>query len=687
MKIKIISVLAVGLFMSARGASATFPVPNDTHYDRQSDYLEQVRVPEAWELTIGSEDVVIAVIDSGVDMDHPDILSNIYFNRGEIPLNGIDDDHNGYVDDFSGWDFIENSSDPHPKFDDNYSFGGVNHGTVVAGVAASATNNNEGLVGACWKCKIMPLRGLDAIGQGTTDTIARAIDYAIDNGADIINMSFVGSGTDDVLDAAIERAYKAGLILVAAVGNDGDGEPLIVGDLDYRPLYPVCEDGLGTNRILGVGSVESNNAKSSFSNFGFSCIDINAPGHGVAGPQVIDPRYGKDFESEYRGGWSGTSFSAPIVSGVVGLMKSINEKLTQDQVVSIIRETGENIDGANPLYIGQLGGGLLDAKAAVEKAADTLGAGSGARSTRAPKVRDVLFSSGAGKTVEAIRAASDGTEKIRWNLYPDFFRGGAEVVYGDVNGDGVDEIISGAGPGGGPQVRIFNEDGTLFGQFFAYDSSFRGGVHVASADIDRDGSAEIVTAAGAGLSPEVRVFTAQGQQKRSFTVTAKDLSGGVTVAAADIDGDGSVEIITGTGGGSLPLVQIFDTVGNKKESWLAYPAFFRGGVNVAVGDVDGDGVMEVVTAAGLGGGPQVRIFGPTGVVLRQFFAFEDSFRGGATVGTIQAGTGSKSSLVAGSGPGRSAEVRIFSIHGNDIVQDSVFTPFGAEYHGGIFIGR
>jgi len=674
----------------AQSASAAVPIPNDDFYDRQRTYLEQIRVPEAWELSVGSEDVVIAVIDSGVDMDHPDILANIYFNRGETPLNGIDDDHNGFVDDFSGWDFIGNTSDPHPKFGDSYSFGGVNHGTVVAGIAASVTNNSEGLVGVCWKCKIMPLRALDANGQGTTDDIARAIDYAIENGADIINMSFVGAATDDVLDAAIDRAYDAGVILVAAVGNDGEGSNHVVADLDLRPLYPVCEDGTNLNRIIGVGSIDSDNTKSSFSNFGTRCIDINAPGNGVAGPQAIDPRYGVDFESEYRGGWRGTSFSTPIVSGVAGLLKSVNKKLTQDQVLSIITQTGVNIDAANPMYAGQLGAGLLDARAALERASTTAGTGIGTRSQVGRVtlgLHGMLYSSGIGQTVEIVRTDAAGVEQSRWAAYPDFFRGGAEAVYGDVDGDGIQEVVTGAGPGGGPQVRVFEQDGTVISQFFAYDSSFRGGVHVATADIDADGTDEIITSAGAGLSSDINIYSRTGEKKGSFTVTAKDLDGGVTVAALDIDDDGEVEIITGTGGGSLPLVQIFDTVGNKEQSWLAYPSFFRGGVNVATGDIDGDGQIEVITAAGVGGGPQVRVFNAEGNVERQFFAFENTFRGGATVGVAQLDADNSLEIVVGSGPGRVAEVRTFSTYGSEIVQDAVYMPFGDSYQGGIFIGR
>lgn len=662
------------------------PVPNDPFYSQEQNvYFGQIQLPGAWEITTGSRDVIIAIIDAGVDTDHPDIIGNMWFNRGEKALNGIDDDGNGYVDDLNGWDFLDEVSDPHPKFTNGYTFSGANHGTVVAGVAASVTNNGIGLAGVCWNCKIMALRALDANGEGDTAHIARAIDYAVANGADIINMSFVGGLTDAALSDAVGRAYDAGVILVAAVGNDADSG-FIAGDLDFRPLYPVCFDGQ-ENRILGVGSVNADNTKSSFSNYGLDCIDINTPGNGIAGPQLYDPRLGEDFENKYRGGWQGTSVATPIASGIAGLMKSANPALSNSQVISIIRETADNIDGVNGFYGGQLGAGLLNAAAALKKAAATVGEGAKRSAAAAqPGSKNILVASGVGREVSVLVTDYSGSSSFQWQAYPERFRGGGEVVSGDVDGDGELEIITGAGAGGGPQVRIFSLSGEIKGQFFAYDSSFRGGVHVASADVDGDGIDEIIASAGAGLSSEVKIFAASGIVKQSFRVTADGLSGGVTVAAADMDQDGGIEIITGTGGGSLPLVQIFDTLGNRKASWLAYPAFFRGGVNVAVGDVDGDGEFEVVTAAGVGGGPQIRVFSASGEVENQFFAFERTFRGGAYLSVANVDDDAAFEIIAGSGPGRAAEVRVFGKYGADFSQDTVFSVFEHDYQGGVHVG-
>ena len=139
-------ILALSSPVSAQLLIEAVPEPNDPFYfANQASYFGQIKLWDAWIKTTGSVDVVIAIIDSGVDMDHPDLIGNMWFNKKEIPLNGADDDNNGYVDDLNGWDFLENTSDPHPKLHDGKSFGGLNHGTVVAGIAAAYVLENYNL--------------------------------------------------------------------------------------------------------------------------------------------------------------------------------------------------------------------------------------------------------------------------------------------------------------------------------------------------------------------------------------------------------------------------------------------------------------------------------------------------------------------------------------------------------------
>ena len=666
-------------------AIAGFKIPNDGFYKNQEPYFSQIHLQEAWDITTGSSDIVIAIIDSGVDMDHPDIIGNIWFNKGEKALNGIDDDNNGFVDDLNGWDFLINSSDPHPKFDLGYGFSSINHGTIVAGVAASNTNNSIGLSGVCWNCKIMPLRAIGVDGFGDIETIVKAIDYAIDNGADIINMSFVGGDPSGILSSAIKRAHDAGVLLVAAVGNDAYEYMIFGGDLDFSPVYPVCSDG-ENNNVIGVGSVDIDNTKSDFSNYGFQCIDINAPGSNIAAPQLYNPSQGEDYEGKYSIGWSGTSVSSPVVAGVAGLMKSVNPKLTNDQIISIIKQTGKNIDLENPLFVGQLGSGLLDAKGAVDLAKETIGLGTGIRSGASLLNRSILVSPVKRRKADVIISDKSGNILSQWLSYPETFQGGAELVSGDVDGDGELEIISGAGESGGPQVRVFDMSGNIESQFFAFDSSFRGGVHVATADFDNDGIDEIVASAGPGLLSEVRIFDKQGNIKWSFSAKTDGISLGVTVKAFDIDKDGEVEIITGTNTGSLPIVQIFDKLGNREAYWLAYSEFFKGGVNVAVGDIDNDEDIEIITSAGEGGGPQVRVFDSKGNVESQFFAFEKEFRGGANVAVGNIDSDSDVEIIVGSGKGRASEVRIFRKFGSSFIQESMFSIFESNYTNGVRVG-
>src|SRR5690606_30958863 len=161
-------------------------------------------------------------------------------NVKEIAGNGIDDDRNGYIDDIHGWDFVSNDNDPRPDVSGSYDVLGANHGTVDAGVAAARGGNGKGIAGVAWQATIMPLRALNSDGSGSPEDVVRAIEYAMHNGAKIINLSFAGPSYRPELAIAVRRAYDAGVFVVAAAGNAPQGgEPV---DLDKTPLYPICLD-------------------------------------------------------------------------------------------------------------------------------------------------------------------------------------------------------------------------------------------------------------------------------------------------------------------------------------------------------------------------------------------------------------------------------------------------------------
>ncbi len=229
-------------------------------------YLKKVNAPKAWDSSLGFEGIPIAIIDSGVDLDHPDLKDNIWRNLREVPNNNVDDDGNGYVDDLNGWDFVANDNNPRPDVLGTYTVIGANHGTVDAGIAAARGDNGRGIVGVSWQSSIMPLRVLDSTGSGDPLDVVRAVEYAVHNGARIINMSFAGPSYNSDLAAALRRAYDAGVFIVAAAGNAPDGGA--ANDLDQHPLYPVCFDSASEeNFIYGVAATDADDRRAAFSNF------------------------------------------------------------------------------------------------------------------------------------------------------------------------------------------------------------------------------------------------------------------------------------------------------------------------------------------------------------------------------------------------------------------------------------
>ena len=225
-----------------------------------------IDAPEAWDIATGSSDVVIAVIDSGVDYNHEDLSVNIWSNTGEIPDNGIDDDNNGYVDDVRGWDFVNDDNDPMDSND---------HGTHVAGTIAAKGNNATGITGVCWTARIMPLRFLNTIGIGSVADAILAINYARQNGAKIINASY-GSTTLSESDSESEKkaiiaAGNAGILFVAAAGNDST-------DNDITHNYPSDYD---LSNIISVAATDQDDNLWLFSNYGAVSVDVGAPGENI----------------------------------------------------------------------------------------------------------------------------------------------------------------------------------------------------------------------------------------------------------------------------------------------------------------------------------------------------------------------------------------------------------------------
>jgi thermitase len=299
-----------------------------------------IDAPEAWDVTTGDPNLVVAVIDSGVDVNHPDLRENIWTNPGEIPDNGIDDDRNGYVDDVNGWDFFNNDNSVYDPVDVD------DHGTHVAGTIAAKGDNALGVVGVNWQAKIMPLKFIGPNTGRTTDAV-KALDYALNKGVKISNNSWGGSNHSQSLRDAIARADAAGHLFVAAAGNGGLDR--IGDDTDAAPFYPASYD---LPNIVSVAATNSRDELSSFSNFGATSVDLAAPGVSIRSTM---PGGG-------YGTMSGTSMASPHVAGVAALLGSVRPGLSSSELKSSVLVSVD----AKPNLAGKLAsGGRLNAAGAL----------------------------------------------------------------------------------------------------------------------------------------------------------------------------------------------------------------------------------------------------------------------------------------------------------------------------------
>ncbi len=288
-------------------------LPNDLLYQEQYQWnFPVIRTEEGWDITKGDKHIVIAVVDTGVDLDHPDLRRRIT----------------------SGFNVLENNNFPD---DDN------GHGTHVAGIIASETNNQEGVAGITWYNTIMPIKAMNAEGYGTTFDIAKGIIWAVDHGANVINLSLGNYRTSSLMKEAVHYAYDHNVVLVAAAGNENTSQP------SFPASYP---------QVLSVAAVSYTGQRAPFSNYG-DYIDVSAPGVQIA----------STFFNQQYAALSGTSMASPHVSGLAGLLLSANPDLTNRQVMDIIRNTAYDLGapGTDPDF----GSGLIDVKHALETAQNT----------------------------------------------------------------------------------------------------------------------------------------------------------------------------------------------------------------------------------------------------------------------------------------------------------------------------
>ncbi|MBI5794303.1 S8 family serine peptidase [Candidatus Uhrbacteria bacterium] len=642
-----------------------FPVsaltPDDEYLDDQW-YLKNINAEDAWDLSTGDDEVIVAVLDTGVDLDHPDLQDNIWENDGEVPGNGKDDDHNGFIDDVHGWDFVDDEGDPTPNLDGSFDSDAVSHATIIAGIIGAVGNNGDGIAGVNWNVKIMSVRILDSDGIGDSDLAREGVAYATANGADVINLSFTGFDVDPQLRDALREAYEAGIVVVAAMGNTADGGL----DIDETPIYPACYgEHAQEDWILGVAATTVDDTKADFSNYGSTCTDISAPGEDIFSTVYQDDTVPEFAQGFYQDGWSGTSMAAPMVSGAAALLRATYPTLTPDEIKTILRLSADPVT-ATGAATGKMGAGRLNVGSALSLAPSFADVGvthvSAASVEDAPSYRiAVAPESGSPPSVRVF--TNTGSEVVaQFDAYASSFEGGVRLTMGDVDGDGEEEIVTVPGPGGGPQVRIFDLEGNLENDFFAFEENLRSGYFVATGDVDGDGVEEIVVSTDEDGNGRVGIYDMDGNEIENAFMPFSDVTGekSVRVAMGDVDGDGEDEVVVCLGNGHEPLIRVVEPDGDFVSEFLAYASTYTKGVFVASGDLDGDGDDEIVTGTDNGGGPQVQIYDGEGSWLGTFFAYDSAFRGGVRLSVGNLSTWRGASIITAAGPGGGPHIRVYN---------------------------
>jgi subtilisin family serine protease len=344
---------------------------------QQSWVMNATKMQTAWDRSVGNG-VVVAVIDTGFALAHEDLVGQWYQNPNETGMtttggrcwtgtslnkatNNCDDDGNGYVDDWRGWDFANIDNSPQAGAA-NPNGSGVAHGTEVAGLVGATGNNGIGTATISWNNKIMPLQALSDDGSGYTSSVASAVYYAVDNGAAVINMSLGGTTNDPYLAGAIAYAHNHGVVVVAAAGNCGTGteqgcDTAKPGAMGYPALNPY---------VIAVGATTSSNIRASFSSYG-PALDVSAPGSGT----LISPMWHSSNQtSAYATSLYGTSFASPIVASYVGLIKSLRPSSTVDDITALVDATSSKPAAMSSApYLTQYGHGIIDADSGLRVAA------------------------------------------------------------------------------------------------------------------------------------------------------------------------------------------------------------------------------------------------------------------------------------------------------------------------------
>ncbi len=561
--------------------------PNDPDFADQ--YAHQlIQMQDAWEISTGSHDIVVAVLDTGVDVNHPDLKDNIWTNKGEIPDNNKDDDGNGYVDDIHGWNFGAGDNKVTPVKDDSFTAG---HGTEVAGVIAAAGNNGKGVSGVNWQSSIMALRMSDDF---TSKEVAAALDYAAANGARVVNMSFgadeFGPEGDQIVKTAIDNAFAKGVLLVASAGNSDSS----------RPNFPAAY-----YNVMAVASTNGEDTKTGHSTFGL-WVDIAAPG-----TDIVTTDLGGEYIAT-----AGTSFSSPYVAAVAALLFAHRPQLTHLQARAILENTTDPLNygdlDPNLCYIGT---GRVNAYQALLAADRDYPLGE----IVAPGARQTYPAD--GNAVELCLFVQGDSYKVDYRGYSqsDWKAVAEGVVPKDPNGFA---YVSLANPGvGAYELRLrvsrgayTHTDRKLFAINAAarqahwpkpeYPSGSNYEFFLGSPlclDVNGDGRNEIIQMSadysdflGSG---KVNIWDEEGRVLRHWPVTL-EFAWPTSVAVGDIDGDGDYEVVVACELEGEVYAYHVETGKLVAGDWPAAVGGWLGWIPAGpvLADLDGDGDSEILIA-------------------------------------------------------------------------------------------
>jgi len=673
--------------------------PNDTYYSQQWN-LSKINTAAAWQYDLdsdpygGDSSIKIAVLDTGVS----------YENYGAY-VQAPDLANTNFV---SGYDFV--NEDSHPN-DDN------GHGTNITEIIAASTNNAKGITGIAFNVSIMPIKVMNQDGEGEIADLISGIEWAINHGADIINMS-IGTGEEEFyspdLYNIVKSANNSGIIMIGSTGNDGNNR------IYYPAAYP---------EVIAVGASNSANNLSSFSNYGQG-IDLVAPGSNIWAEYCINNCSSHNIVSA-----SGTSQAVPHVSAAAGLLFSYGSN--SNQIKALLTSSAQDLGSSG--YDTTYGYGLLDIEGALSLAQSDSGkpATSLSISPSEPNgengyyvsqptlslnasdengIKNIFYrlNTGSWQTYTSSFSLSEGKHLIEYyakdnlnnsevvksaNIYVDTTAPSLNINLPFNNQKVKGSFLNSSGQisdatSGVLNFSVNNQSFSTSSNNYSENLSLSKGKNNLTFILeDRAGHTttinrtvysfrknNILASQGQGDLPLVQGYNSSNQLTGAFLPYTSALRGGVNIVAADINNDGSEEIITAPQSGGGPHVRVLNSRAQEISWFMAYLDSFRGGVNLAAGDVDGDGQTEIITAAGPGGGPHIRVFDYQGNLESQFFAYIDSFRGGVQIACGDTDGDGIFEIITGAGTSGGPHVRVFDAQGHVKEQ---FMAYADNFKGGV----